>query len=162
MQRKRLFVFTALLVVVVAFLVLHTFGVTGTGLRMRFQTISKGFWSGHTNPEYYVIQDVDGWAHIWSQHTEIMHPQDPLPEVDFSETTIIAVFMGTCVTTGYGIEVKEIIDTGLSIVVKVEKTSPGKECVVGAAITHPYHIVKTDKIGKYIVFDTFTRARECS
>lgn len=162
MQRKRLFVMTALVVAVVAILVLHTFGVTNTGIRMEFQTISKGAWSGLTKAEYYVIQDGNEWAHVWSQHTRIMHPQDPLLEVDFSEKTIIAVFMGTRVTTGYGIEVKEIIDTGLSIVVKVEKTYPGKGCVVGDAITTPYHIVTVNKIDKYIIFDTFTRARECN
>jgi hypothetical protein len=91
-----------------------------------------------------------------------MHPQDPLPVVDFSKTTIIAVLMGTCPTTGYEIEVKEIIDTGLSVVVKVEKTYPGEGCVVGQMITHPYHIVKVDKIGKYVIFDTSTRVIECS
>jgi len=63
---------------------------------------------------------------------------------------------------GLGIEVKEIVDTGLSIVVKVEKTYPGKGCVVGEAITTPYHIVTVNKIDKYIIFDTFTRARECN
>jgi len=128
---------------------------------MKFQTISKGISSGHTNPGYYVIQNDDEWARVWSQHTRIMNPQDPLPEVNFSKTTIIAVFMGNFSTTGYGIEVKEIIDTGLSVVVKVEKTRPGDRCVVGAMITRPYHIVKTDKIGKYVIFDTFTRVKEC-
>lgn len=162
MQRKRFFVITALVVAVFAFVVLNTFGVIGIGTRIEFQPISKGIWSGHTNAEYYVIQDRDEWTQIWSQHTKVMHPQDPLPEMDFSEKTIIAVFMGTHLTTGYGIEVKEIIDTGLSIVVKVEKTYPGKRCVVGEAITHPYHIVKINKIDKYIIFDTFTRTRECN
>jgi hypothetical protein len=91
-----------------------------------------------------------------------MHPQDPLPVVDFSKTTIIAVFMGRCPTMGYEIEIKEIIDTGLSVVVRVEKTHPGERCLVGEAITSPFHIVKVDKIGKCLVFDTFTRAKECS
>jgi hypothetical protein len=90
-----------------------------------------------------------------------MYPQDPLHEIDFSEKTVIAVFMGTCLTTGYEIEVKQVIDTGLSIVVKVEKIHPGEECVVGESLTNPYHMVEVDKISKHIIFDTSTRAKEC-
>lgn len=91
-----------------------------------------------------------------------MIPPNPPPETDFSEKTIIAVFMGTRMTTGYAIEVKAILDTGLLIVVKVEMTYPGRECVVGEAITHAYHLVKTDKINKSVIFDTSTRVRDCS
>lgn len=69
--------------------------------------------------------------------------------------------MGECRTTGYSIEVKEVIDTGLTIVVKVEKTCPGKDCVVGEALTHLYHIIKTNKIGKHVIFQTSERTANC-
>ena len=151
MQRKRLFVISVSIVAVVAFLVLHTFGVTGTGTRIQFQTISKGIFSGLADQGYHVIRDRDEWAHVWGKHQQIMYPQDPLPEVNFSETTVIAVSMGMRRTTGYEIEIKEIIDTGLSVVVKVEETFPNGRAV-GMAITHPFHVVIVDKIDKYIIF----------
>ncbi len=150
------------IIILVAVSVMHTFGVTGTGRRMEFQTVEMGgVFSGHGNSAYYVVNDAEEWADIWNEHSQIMFPQPALPDVDFSKSTVVAVFMGQCLTTGYGIEIKEIIDTGLSVVVKVEKTYPGKGCVLGMMLTHPYHIVKVDKIDKYVLFDTFSRAIEC-
>lgn len=132
-----------------------------SGRTMEFQTIDKGYHSGHENPAYYVINDAAEWADIWNQHVQIFFPQSPPPEVDFSNTTIIAVFMGQFNTGGYGIEVKEIVDTGPSVVVEVEKTYPCKGCVVTLALSQPYHIVKVDKIYKHVTFETFERTIEC-
>ena len=157
MQRKPLAaIMTLALLIIVAFtfLTLHTLGLIGTGARMDFKTISKGVWSGHTSQAYYAIQDAEEWTRVWNQHQQIFIPPTPPPTIDFSNATVIAVFMGECRTTGYSIEVKEIIGTGLTVIVKVEKVYPGKGCVVGMALTHPYHIVQTNKINKHVIFET--------
>jgi len=161
MRRKYLLMFTASIIILTIILAVQTFGVTGMGKRMEFQTVEKGYYSGHTDSAYYVIQDADKWAEVWKQHVQIMHdPEQPPPEVDFSKTTIVAVCMGQFNTGGYGIEVKEIIDTGLSMVVKVEKTYPGKGCFVTEAFSQPFHMVKVDKLDKHIFFETITRTME--
>ncbi|KPV64042.1 MAG: hypothetical protein AOA65_1072 [Candidatus Bathyarchaeota archaeon BA1] len=160
-RSKGLLVLTVSVIILVSFVTLHTAGVTGTGKRIEFQSISKGYYSGHTNPAYYVIQNADQWKDLWNQHTKIMLPQHPPPEVNFSKTTIIAVFMGQFSTGGYEIEVKEMIDTGLSVVVKVEKIYPGKGCIVTEAFSQPYHIVRVDKIDKHVIFNTSARTTEC-
>lgn len=143
-----------LLIATFTLLILHTLGVTDTGVRMDFKTISRGVWSGYTSQAYYVIQDAEEWARIWNLHQQIFIPSTPPPPIDFSNATVIAVFMGECRTTGYSIGVEEIIDTGLTVIVKVEKIYPGKGCVVGMALTHPYHMVQTSKIGKHVIFET--------
>ncbi|GEM_PF-1077733 len=162
MRRKQgLLIAIALYVIAITVLVLHTLGITNTGARLEFQTIAKGVWSGHGNHAYYVIQDSDDWISVWSQHQQIFIPQHPPPEIDFSKAAVIAVFMGECRTTGYSIEVKEIIDTGLTIIVKVEKVYPGKNCIVGLALTCPYHIIQTSKINKHVIFQTSERTVNC-
>jgi len=161
MRSKRWLVLVISVLVLITVLILQTFGVTGIGTRIGFQTVGKGSVSGYENSAYYVINNADQWADIWNEHVKNLFPQPSLPDVDFSRSTIIAVFMGLCRTTGYGIEVKEIVDTGLSVVVKVEKTYPGEGCVVGEMLTYPYHIVKVDKISKYILFGTTTSAKQC-
>ena len=153
MRRKRLLVLTISAIIVVTVLILHAYGIAGTGRRIEFQTVEKGGYSGHTGSAYYVINTVDEWADVFER--------SPPPEIDFSNTTIIAVFMGRRSTGGFGIEVKEIIDTGFLVVVKVEQTSPGKGCMVPMVITSPFHIVKTDKIVRKVRFDTATRVIEC-
>ena len=129
--------------------------------QIEFQTISKGYCSGHRSPAYYVILNEDEWTDVWNQHQSIFIPQLPTPEVNFSKTIVIAVFMGEFNTGGYGIEIKEILDMNQSVVVKVEKIHPGKGCGVILAFTQPYHIVKIDKIDKEITFDTVERTIEC-
>jgi len=152
-QRKRWLVLIFAVIMVAAVLVLHAFGITGTGRRLEFQTLENGWFSGHKSSAYYVINTADEWADVFER--------SPPPEIDFSETTVIAAFMGRRPTGGYGIEVKEIIDTGFLVVIKVEQTSPGKGCIVPEVITSPYHIVKVDKIGKGVRFDTVMRTVEC-
>ena len=142
-----------LVIMVAAVLVLHAFGITSTGYRLKFQTLEKGWISGHMDSAYYVLNNPDEWADVFEK--------PPQPEIDFSNTTIIVVFMGVRSTGGYGIEVKEIIDTGFLLVVKVEQTRPGKGCVLPEVITSPYHIVKVGKIGKGVRFDTIFRTNEC-
>jgi len=160
--RKQVLLTTvALSITVITVLVLHALGITNTGARLEFQTVDIGFWSGHVNHAYYVVQDSADWIRIWNQHQQIFIPQHPPPEIDFSKATVIAVFMGECRTTGYGIGVQEIIDTGLTVVVKVVKVYPGKNCIVGEALTHPYHIVKTSKIDKHVIFQTSETATNC-
>lgn len=127
---------------------------------IEFQTISKGYFSRHRSPAYYVIRNEDEWTDVWNRH-DISMPQRSPPEVDFSKSTIIAVFMGEFNTGGYGIEIKKILDMDQSAVVKVEKTYPGRGCGVIEAFTYPYHIVKTDKIDKEVTFDTTERTIEC-
>ncbi len=130
-------------------------------LQMEFQTVSKGYSSGHTESTFYVIQDEGEWIEVWSQHQSIFSPQLPPPEVNFSESTIIAVFMGEFSTGGYGIEIIEVIDMNQSVMIKVEKTYPGEGCIVTMAFSQPYHIVRIDKIDKEATFDTFERIIEC-
>jgi hypothetical protein len=80
-------------------------------------------------------------------------PIPELPTIDFSSSTIIAVFMGEFNTGGYSIEIKEIREYQDRIVVKVEKTYPPPGSPVTQAFTQPYHIVKTKKILKSVIFE---------
>jgi len=116
---------------------------------MEFQTIEKGDHSGHTEEAYYVINNTEKWAELWSQHTRVVVPKPPLPEVDFSNSTIIAVFMGEIPYPNYKIEVKEIIDRGRFVEVRVLKTYTVTMLPV---LAEPYHIVKIDKIDKPVIF----------
>jgi hypothetical protein len=161
MRSKRLLILIASVVLLVTVLALQTLGVTGLGRRIEFETLGKGSFSEHEDSRYYVVNNVDEWTDMWNQHERSFFPQSSLPDVDFSKSTIIAVFQGVCPNTGYGIEIKEVIDTGLSVVVKVEKTYPGKGCITGQMVTYPYHIVVMDKIEKHILFDTTSLPTLC-
>lgn len=164
MRRIRILILAETLAAVCIFLVLQTYGKTGIGTRIEFQTITRSWHSnfGHGigSPAQYIIQDNDTWASVWQRHIVQEGPYvspSPLPEVDFSNRTVIAVFMGVRATTGYGTEIRGIVDTGLSIVVRVEETYPGPHSGVGDTVTCPCHIVETGKINRLVIFDTHSR-----
>jgi len=152
-RRKRLLILIFAVVMVAAVLVLHAYGVIGTGIRLEFQTLKKGSYGGPTSSGYYLINNLDEWTEVFEK--------SPQPEINFSKTTVIAVFTGDRNTGGFGIEIKAIIDTGFLVVVKVEQTGPGEDCLVTMAFTSPFHVVEVDKIGKGVRFDTIFRTIEC-
>jgi len=149
-HRKHLFIIIVTVVVLATFLVLHFFGFTGLGSRMEFQTVQHSFSRGNVlgNEGYCIIQNMDEWTEICTNSS---------PGVDFSKETVIALFYGVCPSVGsYWIEVKEIVDTGLTIIVKVEKIHRVNHVEIPIQ-GHPYHIVKLNKIDKHVIFQTSTR-----
>ena len=83
-----------------------------------------------------------------------MFPPDVVPpEINFSNTTVIAVFIGEKPTSGFAIEVKEITDTIFRGVVKVAWITYDGKAVLHV-FTSPFHIIKVEKINKPITFQT--------
>ena len=115
-----------------------------------FETISRGGFGGLDEQGDYVIDSEGEWSELLNR-TRIRF-QEP-PAIDFSRSTVIAVFLGTRSTGGYTIEIKDIAETDDEVTVYVEETSPGPGENVIMAVTQPYHIVKTKKITKEVIFE---------
>lgn len=62
------------------------------------------------------------------------------PKVDFSKSTVIAVFAGQQPTAGYAIAVSKIVDSGARLV-SVTIKKPDSTCMVGQVLTSPYELV---------------------
>ena len=154
---KRLIVVSILVVILITVLGFYAFRVQNPTKQIEFQTIGEGGILEHKEPAYYVIRNKDEWADIWSQHKAKIIPEPSPPKVNFSESIVIAVFMGEVNTGQHKIEIKEITDMGQFVLVKVEKTYPSYGRIVNPVLTQPYQIVKMDKIDKEITFDTVER-----
>ena len=115
-----------------------------------FETISRGTFGGLDEQGDYVINSEGEWSELLNR-TQIRFQEQPA--IDFSKSTVIAVFLGTRSTGGYTIEIKDIVETDDEVMVYVEETSPGPGENVIMAVTQPYHIVKTKKITKEVVFE---------
>jgi len=125
-------------------------GETG---KMSFETLAKGHYSGHKSSGNLVINDPDTFTQVWNLTFAGRSPFTPVPETDFSNATVIAAFMGEFSTGGYSIEIKEMTGYPDKVIVSVERTSPEPGSPVTMALTQPYHIVKTEKITKPVVFE---------
>ena len=116
-----------------------------------FDTISKGYSSDIEEEKSFVINNDAEWNKMWKEAFERQFSAPPsVPNTDFLENTVLAVYMGERPTTGYEINISDITESNNAIFVKVsEKTPQGG---TGLAFTQPYHIVKVAKFKKPVIF----------
>ncbi|MBA5942178.1 MAG: protease complex subunit PrcB family protein, partial [Methanophagales archaeon] len=112
--------------------------------QISFETVSKGYYSGHDERKNYVINSQNEWGELWNKTMSRHVPLPEVPAVNFSENTIIAVYKGSHRTGGYSIEITKIVENEQKIVVYIKETSPPSGAGVTMAFTQPYHIVKTE------------------
>lgn len=86
------------------------------------------------------------WEALWARHQATSDPPAELPEIDFENSMLIAVFDMDEATGGYSIEVQEIIPGAAGLTVFAVRTSPGRDCLVTQAFTQPFHIVVVDRV----------------
>ena len=65
------------------------------------RTIEKGEQSNVDDAKQVVVRDAAEWRKVWQQHA----PDRPLPPIDFSKESVVAVFMGSRPTAGYTIAI---------------------------------------------------------
>jgi hypothetical protein len=96
-------------------------------------------YSSLAKPERLLVRDAQTFADVWAR---AFGPDVPVPNVDFAQERVIVAALGQRASGGYGIEVKSAVVEGGELVVDVTSTSPGRDCVVSLAITHPVDMVK--------------------
>ena len=119
---------------------------------VEFGTIAMGYYCGHNESGNYMINDENDWANLWDIVYSTTTPQPPLPEIDFTQYMVIAVFMGIKPTGGYSIEIIKIVEINTIFEIHIEEKSPDPDSIVTDALTQPFHIIKTKIIEKEIVF----------
>lgn len=84
-----------------------------------------------------------------------------VPEIDFTRHMVLLAHMGTRKSTGYSIEIENISAFDNYMRVQVVSRVPGKKCMTGAAMTHPYHLVRIPKTDKDIIFSEKLIMKNC-
>ena len=109
-----------------------------------------------------VVRDQATWTRIWSQGFcagQTSCNSNP-PNIDFSSETVIAVFQGWKGSSGYSVRILGADHKGHELIVHVEVTELGPDCVGLAILTYPFDIVSIPNTRFAIVFDT-TIATSC-
>lgn len=113
-----------------------------------FETIAQGAYGYYPKHDYIVIDSQIEWEQIWEQ---TFHSR-AFPVINFTISTVIAVYFGFHATGGYVIEITKIKEATSEFYVYVEETHPGSG-IVTQATTLPYHIIKTQKLTKDVIFE---------
>lgn len=81
--------------------------------------------SGHAEAQNYVINTDTEWQSLWEKIFSNTNEKPPLPDIDFTRRTIVAVFQGAQPSNGYEISIQEIVGTENSLEVFVKAIAPG-------------------------------------
>ncbi len=121
--------------------------------RLDITEISQGTSSHYDEKEDLVIKDESTWKAVWEKHISNRDPQPELPNVDFSNEMVIAVFNDIKPSGGYSVEILMVKDKPDRVEVFLIERSPSPEEIVTSALTQPYHIIKIPKSDKQIYFN---------
>ena len=119
------------------------------GFNVYFETIDIGGSCVHRERRDYIIQTQQEWDDLWQK--TYWSPSEA-PDIDFSSNIVLAVYMGEQVSGGYRIEIMNISENVVLTRVYIRETRPSPDDLVTHALTQPYHIVKLNRIPKFIVF----------
>jgi hypothetical protein len=111
---------------------------------LKFWPLVHGMHSGFHEKVRHIFNNTDMWSAFWQMH----NPVAPVPEVDFTNHTIVAVVIGDRPTTGYDVHIDWICKPptggeGWDIQYTIE--IPGKNCPVNQIITQPFDFVVAQK-----------------
>ena len=119
-----------------------------TGAPPPLETIARGGLSGIERPREVVIRNDADWRALWRQHAS----DEPLPPVDFSTRTVVAVFLGSRTTAGYAVEIVRIDREKAAATVHVRESRPQPDQMVAQVITSPFHIVSAPRLPEHVAF----------
>jgi PrcB C-terminal len=124
-------------------------------MNVDFTTIARGSDSGYQSASQMVIDNSERWSNLWQQHTCNTEPPPPVPQVDFTRYSIVAVFAGEKPTGGYSVEIlsAETSDsqTQEQLAITVQHRQPKAGDFMTEALIYPYHIIRIPKINGKVV-----------
>lgn len=119
-----------------------------SGPQASIETIVRDNMSNVEDAKQAVARTPAEWAALWRLHAG----QAPLPKVDFSKRTVVAVFLGTRPSAGYAVEVSGTKPVGKTLVVEWREQAPKPGEVSAQVMTSPSHLVSIPKFEGEITF----------
>ena len=105
------------------------------------RTLDAGDRSQIMSAREAVARSTEEWEALWRTHLPARQPA----VVDFSKEMVIAVFLGSRPTAGYGVAIVGAAAEGNVLRVRYRVTSPPVDAITAQVITHPYQIVAIPK-----------------
>lgn len=121
-----------------------------------FLTLDKGYYSGIEESMTTVVTDPVAFAALWARHGAVQTPTPPMPQVDFDQYSVLAVFVGERNTGGYGVEVLTVRTAEGKVTATIARKVPGDGAGTGVT-TQPYHIVRIPKVDAQAVLEVVWR-----
>jgi hypothetical protein len=101
------------------------------------RTIDQGPTSAIDSPREVVVRTAAEWQALWREHA----PERQAPEVDFSRSMVVGVFLGSRPSAGYGVTIQEPEQAGDGLVVRYRESRPAPGAMTAQIMTAPFQLV---------------------
>lgn len=103
-----------------------------------FVTVAAGQMSNIEEPREVVVRTAAEWQALWKEHD----PQSAAPAVDFAQSMVVGVFLGSRPTAGFSVEISAVkVEANRTVVEYVERLPP-RDAFVAQILTSPFHVVR--------------------
>ncbi len=113
-----------------------------------FVTVAQGTMSGIEEPREVVARTAAEWQAIWRQHDQTA----PAPAVDFTQATVVGIFVGSRPTAGFAVEITAVKTESGRTVVEYRERRPASGAFSAQVITSPFHVVRIARTTQPIQF----------
>lgn len=118
---------------------------TQTMPTITYEVLLEGTFSGIREPLQKVISTNEEWEDFWKKHVSVIVPQPPVPEIDFENTVVAAIFAGEKNKSGYQVRLKEVVPEGKDVILRYKLVEPPENSFTLTVITQPFILVKIPK-----------------
>ena len=112
------------------------------------ETVARGAMSNIEEPRQVVVRTAAEWQALWKEHDA----QRAAPAVDFAQSSVVAVFLGTRPTAGFGVDITAVKTEGSRAVVEYREQRPPRDALTAQILTSPFHIVRVARASGPIEF----------
>ena len=103
-----------------------------------FATVTQGAMSNIDEPRQVVVRTAEEWQALWKQHNS----QRAAPPVDFTQSVVAAVFLGSRPSAGFAVEITAVKTEGNRTIVEYREREPARDAFVAQMLTSPFHAVR--------------------
>jgi hypothetical protein len=112
------------------------------------RTVGKGPMSAIEEPRQVTVRSAAEWGTLWKENGA----GGALPAVDFSREMVVAVFLGSRPTAGYGVEIVRAVGNSGALIVDYVETRPSRDTITAQVLTAPYHLAAIPKHDGTVTF----------
>jgi hypothetical protein len=120
-----------------------------------FKTLDKGARSGVRAYRAEAVLSAEMWDVVWRMHVGGGSDERAAalpPYVDFTQSMVIAFFMGEQPTSGYGASIVSVAAREDRLVVEVETEVPPRGAAALYVLTQPFHLVEVPRLSLPVEF----------
>ncbi len=140
-MKKKHQLFPLKLSLILSLFILASCGVFNSNREVSYQVLTDSSYQGKKNESFEVIDNHDDLNKLYALINDEL-----VPNVDFAQSRIVALFMGEKNTGGYSIGIEGIKTEGNKVIIKVRKSYP--DGMATMALSQPYMIARIDTTKK--------------